>query len=162
MTDNLALSHPDDLKSDNTMLSLPSPAPLDNLTLSPASPAEADNRKLSRLCIACGNTISSRRRAYCSERCLRRVRRERREHSFEEKVGAVKRQLRAMARAAGRGRPDAGVFEELLLLRGLEDEFKSDLRTAIIGLRARGADWGQIGRTFGISRQGARQRWGVQ
>jgi hypothetical protein len=65
--------------------------------------------------------------------------------------------LRAYAR-----RVATGDIESLTLLTDLADDVETAIRRAVLGLRAFGYSWAEIGSRLGVTRQAAQQRWGAQ
>jgi hypothetical protein len=66
--------------------------------------------------------------------------------------------LRRLIRAAGER---AAIDEDgLLELASLQVELDAAIRRAIQATHAEGYSWGEVGRLFDMTRQGARQRWG--
>lgn len=47
------------------------------------------------------------------------------------------------------------------MLARLADDLNAVVRDAAVGLHEAGCSWGEIGAPLGITRQAARQRWGV-
>jgi hypothetical protein len=72
-----------------------------------------------------------------------------------EYAAFARRVLRAYAR-----RVAAGDVEALIMLTGLADEIDTAISQAVIGLRAFGYSWAEIGSRLGVTRQAAQQRWG--
>jgi DNA-directed RNA polymerase specialized sigma24 family protein len=66
---------------------------------------------------------------------------------------------RRIIRAHGR-RVAAGDVEALRELVALSTVIDEAIGQAVIGLRAFGYSWAEIGQRLGISRQAAQQRWG--
>ncbi|MGY3515106.1 hypothetical protein ACVMYR_02185 [Micromonospora sp. PTRAS2] len=66
---------------------------------------------------------------------------------------------RRIIRAHGR-RVATGDVEALRDLLALSDAIDQAVAEAVIGLRAFGYSWAEIGSRLGISRQAAQQRWG--
>jgi hypothetical protein len=69
----------------------------------------------------------------------------------------TRRILRAYAR-----RVATGDIESLTLLTDLADDIETATRSAVLGLRAFGYSWADIGSRLGVTRQAAQQRWGAQ
>jgi hypothetical protein len=67
----------------------------------------------------------------------------------------TRRILRAYAR-----RIATGDIEALTAMTSLAADIDTALREAVIGLRAFGYSWAEIGSRLGITRQAAQQRWG--
>ncbi|MFF5082494.1 hypothetical protein ACFY36_36075 [Actinoplanes sp. NPDC000266] len=74
----------------------------------------------------------------------------------DEYAAFVRRIIRAFARRVATG--DVEALRDMVGLSGLLDEAIND---AVIGLRAHGYSWAEIGDRLGISRQAAQQRWGA-
>ncbi|QGN46365.1 hypothetical protein GKC29_05635 [Micromonospora sp. WMMC415] len=68
---------------------------------------------------------------------------------------------RRIIRAHGR-RVATGDVEALRDLTALSAQLDEAITEAVIGLRAFGYSWAEIGARLGISRQAAQQRWGGQ
>ncbi|MEV6377280.1 hypothetical protein [Micromonospora musae] len=68
---------------------------------------------------------------------------------------------RRIIRAHGR-RVAAGDVEALRDLVALSSAIDDAIGQAVIGLRAFGYSWAEIGQRLGISKQAAQQRWGGQ
>jgi hypothetical protein len=69
----------------------------------------------------------------------------------------ARRVLRAYAR-----RVADGDVEALTVMLGLSAEIDTAIAQAVIGLRAFGYSWAEIGSRLGITRQAAQQRWGAR
>jgi hypothetical protein len=67
--------------------------------------------------------------------------------------------LRRVIRAYSR-RVAAGDIEALTDMAALAGDLDQAIRDAIAGLRACGYSWADVAMRFGITRQGAQQRWG--
>ena len=67
----------------------------------------------------------------------------------------ARRILRAYARRVADGDIDA-----LIVMIGLAAEIDAAIGQAVMGLRAVGYSWAEIGGRLGITRQAAQQRWG--
>jgi hypothetical protein len=72
----------------------------------------------------------------------------------DEYAAFVRRIIRAYARRVATG--DVEALTDMVGLSALLDDAISD---AVIGLRAHGYSWADIGHRLGISRQAAQQRW---
>jgi hypothetical protein len=107
-----------------------------------------------RACDQCGGALPGRRRRFCSDLCRRRGHRAERRTENTEYLDVVGRMLRHAAR---RGSVD---LEAFAALGELDAELHDLMATAAHALHARDYTWGEIGRAFGVTRQGARQRWG--
>lgn len=70
--------------------------------------------------------------------------------------GFVRRILRAYGRRVGQADPTA--LRDLVAARAAVD---SAMDEAVQGLRDAGFSWTEIGRELNVSKQAARQRWGV-
>ena len=75
----------------------------------------------------------------------------------DEYAAFARRILRAYAR-----RVATGDVEALTLMLGLSAEIDTAIAQAVIGLRAFGYSWAEIGSRLGITRQAAQQRWGAR
>jgi hypothetical protein len=64
-----------------------------------------------------------------------------------------------MIRAAGKRVADADEVE-LGVLIGLHDELDKAIQGAVDGMRERGMTWAYIGRSIGIKRSAAQEKWG--
>jgi hypothetical protein len=73
----------------------------------------------------------------------------------DEYAAFVRRIIRAYAR-----RVATGDVEALTDMVGLSSLLDDAIGHAVIGLRAHGYSWAEIGQRLGISRQAAQQRWG--
>jgi hypothetical protein len=73
----------------------------------------------------------------------------------DEYAAFVRRIIRAYARRIATG--DVEALTDMVALSSLLDE---SIGEAVIGLRAHGYSWAEIGSRLGISRQAAQQRWG--
>lgn len=78
-----------------------------------------------------------------------------RRHEAPEVGAMVTRCLRALARRAGEGDPEA-----LEQLAALENTLTEQLGAGVAGYRAHGYSWADVGLTLGVTRQGAQQRFG--
>jgi len=78
-----------------------------------------------------------------------------RERDALQYLGFVERIVRAGGRRVGLA--DEFELAELVALHDVVDEA---IAQAIVGQRAHGKSWTDIGDALGISRQAARQRWG--
>jgi len=67
--------------------------------------------------------------------------------------------LRRLIRAGG-SRLAAADPDDLAELIALEGALRSAIQTAVLGLRASGATWQEIGTACGVTRQAAQMRWG--
>ncbi|MFF4876992.1 hypothetical protein [Micromonospora sp. NPDC000668] len=70
-------------------------------------------------------------------------------------TGFARRIIRAHGRRVAAG--DVEALRDLVALSSVIDDAIGD---AVIGLRAFGYSWAEIGQRLGISRQAAQQRWG--
>lgn len=82
--------------------------------------------------------------------------RTRRVREMPEQVAAIRRLLRGLAARVRRGD-----VEDLALLVELRGDVDQVIGSAVVGLVAEGVSFGEIGRRVGMTRQGARQRWGA-
>ncbi|MFI1191832.1 hypothetical protein ACH4T9_00915 [Micromonospora sp. NPDC020750] len=73
----------------------------------------------------------------------------------DEFAAFARRIIRAHGRRVATG--DVEALRDLLALSDAIDQAVSD---AVVGLRAFGYSWAEIGSRLGISRQAAQQRWG--
>jgi hypothetical protein len=73
----------------------------------------------------------------------------------DEYAAFVKRIIRAYAR-----RVATGDVEALADMVGLSTQLDDAISDAVLGLRAHGYSWAEIGDRLGVSRQAAQQRWG--
>lgn len=73
----------------------------------------------------------------------------------DEYTGFVRRAVRALGR-----RVASGDVETLPRLAELSAELDAVIADAVIGLRAAGYSWAEIGARLGVTRQAAQQRWG--
>jgi hypothetical protein len=71
-----------------------------------------------------------------------------------EYTAFVRRILGAYSRRVG-----GGDIEGLALMLGLAEEIDTAIAEAVMGLRAYGYSWAEIGSRLGITRQAAQQRW---
>ncbi len=109
-----------------------------------------------RACARCGGALPARRRRFCSDLC--RVRHQKAERVIEDAdyAAGVKRLVRAQSKRAGADLVMFAMFAESV------DYARARLQDATDQLVAQGYSWGDIGRVLGITRQGARQRFGRQ
>lgn len=75
----------------------------------------------------------------------------------DEFAGFARRIIRAHGRRVATG--DVEALRDLVALSAVIDDAIGD---AVIGLRAFGYSWAEIGIRLGISKQAAQQRWGGQ
>ncbi|BCJ59008.1 MULTISPECIES: hypothetical protein [Micromonospora] len=73
----------------------------------------------------------------------------------DEFAAFARRIIRAHGRRVATG--DVEALRDLVALSAVIDEAITD---AVVGLRAFGYSWAEIGQRLGISRQAAQQRWG--
>jgi hypothetical protein len=73
----------------------------------------------------------------------------------DEYAAFIRRILRAYGKRVATG--DVEALRDMVALSSLLDEA---IGQAVIGLRAHGYSWAEIGSRLGISRQAAQQRWG--
>jgi hypothetical protein len=73
----------------------------------------------------------------------------------DEYAAFVRRIVRAHARRVATG--DVEALTDMVALSSVLDDAITE---AVIGLRAHGYSWAEIGQRLGISRQAAQQRWG--
>lgn len=97
--------------------------------------------------------VRARQAGRAEERAARARRRRERKTEDADYARAQVRMLTAMAR---RG---AGDLPALLALADLAEQLPELQRLAVAGLRAQGHSWADIGRTLGISRQGAHKQY---
>ena len=109
-----------------------------------------------RTCCRCGRALPPRRRRFCSDPC--RVRQQKAERTIEDAdyTAGVKRLVRAQGKRAG---TDLVMFA---LMAESVDFARAQLQKAADRLIDQGYSYGDIGRVLGITRQGARQRFGRQ
>lgn len=109
-----------------------------------------------RVCDRCGKPLPARRRRFCSDPC--RVRQQKAERVIEDTdyAAGVKRLVRAQSKRAGTD------LEMFAMFAGSVDYARARLQDAADQLIAQGYSYGDIGRVLGITRQGARQRFGRQ
>jgi DNA-directed RNA polymerase specialized sigma24 family protein len=86
--------------------------------------------------------------ALTSKRSRRRV-------ENDDYVPFVRRIIRALGRRVG-----AGDVETLPRLAELSAELDAVIADAVLGLRAEGYSWAEIGARLGVSKQACQQRWG--
>jgi len=67
--------------------------------------------------------------------------------------------LRRAIRAFGR-RIAAGDIDALADIAFMSAQLDHTIKDSVIGLRARGYSWADIGRQLGVTKQAAQQRWG--
>jgi hypothetical protein len=79
-----------------------------------------------------------------------------REYEASDMAGMFRRFARAMARRAADGELDA-----LVVMQQARDDLDVQMVAAAQGAQAFGYSWTEIGRELGISRQAARQRFGI-
>lgn len=106
-------------------------------------------------CVHCWGRLGRRRRFYCSAGCRRAYERETRQTETEDYGRAVVRMVRGYGRRVAEN--DIGALGALAEVMA---EAEAAMQAAVNGLRDRGVSWSEIGRELGVSRQGARQRWG--
>jgi hypothetical protein len=70
-------------------------------------------------------------------------------------IAFLRRAIRALSR-----RVSVGDIDAITDMAALSGELDSAIRQAVIGLRAKGYSWTDIGTRFGVTRQAAQQRWG--
>jgi len=109
-----------------------------------------------RVCDRCDTPLPPRRRRFCSDPC--RVRQQKAERVIEDAdyAAGVKRLVRAQSKRAGADLVMFAMFAESV------DYARARLQEAADQLIAQGYSYGDIGRVLGITRQGARQRFGRQ
>jgi hypothetical protein len=91
------------------------------------------------------NTVKSRLTSKRSQRLVEN----------DDYAAFTRRILRAYAR-----RVADGDVEALIAMTGLAQEIDAAIGQAVMGLRAFGYSWAEIGSRLGITRQAAQQRWG--
>lgn len=109
-----------------------------------------------RACAWCHGPLPPRRRRFCSDDHRRRGQKVERVVEDTDYAASVRRLVRAQGRRAGADLLMFAMFEELAAEVRARQQDAADL------LIAQGYTWGDIGRAIGISRQGARQRFGRQ
>ena len=121
-----------------------------------STPAGASHYGNRRVCDRCGKPLPAHRRRFCSDLC--RVRQQKAERVIEDAdyAAGVKRLVRAQSKRAGADLAMFAMFAESV------DYARARLQDAADQLIAQGYSYGDIGRVLGITRQGARQRFGRQ
>jgi hypothetical protein len=109
-----------------------------------------------RECAWCHGPLPKGRRRFCSD--LHRIRGQKAERRYDDAdyADGVRRLVTAQGKRAG---ADLGMF---VLFAGSVDYARARLQDAADQLIAQGYSYGDIGRALGITRQGARQRFGRQ
>jgi hypothetical protein len=102
----------------------------------------------------CGRMVGRGRRRFADDNCRRTARRKERIREPDEYMLAMLRMLRKVNVQRGF---DADAFADLVALDG---DMHVLMREVAASLVAQGYSWADIGRACGMSRQGARQRWG--
>jgi hypothetical protein len=109
-----------------------------------------------RACSWCHGTLPPGRRRFCCDDHRRRGQKAERVIEDDNYAAGVKRLVRAQGKRAG---ADLAMFA---LFAGSVDYARARLQDAADQLITQGYSYGDIGRALGISRQGARQRFGRQ
>jgi hypothetical protein len=109
-----------------------------------------------RECAWCRSALPRGRRRFCSDDHRRRGQKAERKIEDAEYADGVRRLVTAQGKRAG---ADLGMFA---LFAGSVDYARARLQDAADQLIAQGYSYGDIGRALGITRQGARQRFGRQ
>lgn len=73
----------------------------------------------------------------------------------DEYTAFLRRVIRALAR-----RVSGGDIEAISDMAQLSGELDNAIRRAVMGLRAKGYSWAEIGTRLGVTRQAAQQRYG--
>lgn len=115
-------------------------------------PAALSGRK----CAWCRGTLPAKRRRFCSDLCRIRGQRAERKTDDADHAEYVKRLVGAQGKRAGADLPMFALFAEAV------DFARARLQDAADQLIAQGYTYADIGRALGITRQGARQRFGRQ
>lgn len=103
-----------------------------------------------------GHAVERQRTVVAKPAAARRGRRRRREVESEEFIAFCRRIVRAMGRRAVVADP-----EDFAMLAGLADDLNKVVADAAAGLYDAGYSWAEIGASLNITRQAARQRWGI-
>jgi hypothetical protein len=107
-------------------------------------------------CAWCHGELAPRRRRFCTDECRRRGQKAERKIDDAEYADGVLRLVRAQGKRAGADLVMFKLFAESV------DYARARLQEAADQLIAQGYSYGDIGRELGITRQGARQRFGRQ
>lgn len=109
-----------------------------------------------RACAWCRGPLPPRRRRFCTDDHRRRGQKAERVIEDDSYADGVRRLVRAQGRRAGADLVMFALFAESV------DYARARLAEAAAQLLAEGYSYGDIGRALGITRQGARQRFGRQ
>jgi hypothetical protein len=104
----------------------------------------------------CGDPLPAKRRRFCCDDHRRRGQKAERIIENDSYADGVRRLVRAQGKRAGADLEMFGMFAESV------DFARARLQEAADHLLALGYTYGDIGRELGITRQGARQRFGRQ
>jgi hypothetical protein len=104
----------------------------------------------------CTGPLPPRRKRFCSDGCRRKGQKSERIIEDADYAAGVRRLVRAQGRRAGADLAMFAMFTESV------DYARARLQEAADQLIAQGDTYGDIGRELGITRQGARQRFGRQ
>lgn len=107
-------------------------------------------------CSWCKGPLPPRRRRFCSDDHRRRGQKAERKIDDTDYASGVRRLVRAQSKRAGADLPMFALFADSV------DYARARLQEAADQLIAQGYSYGDIGRVLGITRQGARQRFGRQ
>jgi hypothetical protein len=109
-----------------------------------------------RECAWCHGELPPRRRRFCTDECRRKGQKTERKTDDADHAEYVRRLVEAQGKRAGADLPMFALFAESV------DYARARLQDAADQLIAQGYSYGDIGRALGITRQGARQRFGRQ
>lgn len=112
--------------------------------------------RITRSCSWCRGPLPPRRRRFCTDDHRRRGQKAERRIDDADYADGLRRLVRAQGRRAG---ADLAMF---VLFAESVDFARARLQDAADALIAQGYSYGDIGRALGITRQGARQRFGRQ
>jgi hypothetical protein len=116
----------------------------------------ADNAVKGPQCTWCHGPLPCGRRRFCCDDHRRRGQKAERKTDDADHAEYVKRLVEAQGKRAGADLPMFALFAEAV------DFARARLQDAADQLVAQGYSYGDIGRALGITRQGARQRFGRQ
>lgn len=109
-----------------------------------------------RECAWCHGPLPKGRRRFCTDECCRKGQKAERKTDDADHAEYVKRLVGAQGKRAGADLPMFALFAEAI------DFGRARLQDAADQLIAQGYTYADIGRELGITRQGARQRFGRQ